>query len=258
MPIEGSLAMVPALERLRNTKSCSHQTGEIYQTSLMSALFQGVYDGEVTYGSLREHGDFGVGTFNELDGEMVAFDGQFYQLRSDGTVRPVDPEQKTPFAVVTFFEPTIERDITSPMTKAQVEMLIGDLTTANLFYAVRIDGLFASVSTRTVRRQEKPYVPLASDVAKEAPNGFSEVYGTLAGFRSPAYAETITGPEYHLHFVGDDRLVGGHALDFVLAHGRISIAPQHGLHIELPSTLEFGDAKLNDASLADAIRGSEG
>ena len=68
--------------------------GELYQSSLIAALLQGVYDGEMTYAELAKHGDFGLGTFNALDGEMVAVDGGFYQLRSDGSANPVssDPE----------------------------------------------------------------------------------------------------------------------------------------------------------------------
>lgn len=36
----------------------------------LSALLQGDYDGEITYGELKKYGDFGLGTFNSLDGEM--------------------------------------------------------------------------------------------------------------------------------------------------------------------------------------------
>jgi len=85
-----------------------YQAGELYQTSLISALIAGLYEGEMTYGEIRKHGDFGLGAFNDLDGEMVGFDGTFYQLRSDGSARPVAVDQKTRFAVVTFFQPQKE------------------------------------------------------------------------------------------------------------------------------------------------------
>lgn len=62
--------------------------GEIYQTSLMSALIAGVYEGATTIAQLLEHGDFGLGTFNELDGELIAFDRQVFQLRADGSANP--------------------------------------------------------------------------------------------------------------------------------------------------------------------------
>ncbi len=64
--------------------SAQHPDSVIYQTSLMSALLSGVYEGETTIADLLAHGDFGLGTFNELDGEMIAFSSQVYQLRADG------------------------------------------------------------------------------------------------------------------------------------------------------------------------------
>jgi alpha-acetolactate decarboxylase len=86
--------MIPTLSAL-NLKE--------HRTSLMSALIAGVYEGEATYGQIRKYGDFGLGTFNDLDGEMVGFDGTFYQLRSDGSARPSratkrHPSQWLPFS----------------------------------------------------------------------------------------------------------------------------------------------------------------
>src|SRR5262249_38715832 len=112
----GSLAMIQAAWH-HVSRSEDYREGELYQTALMSALIAGVYEGEMTYGELRKHGDFGLGTFNDLDGEMVGFDGTFYQLRSDGSARPVTADQKTPFAVVTFFHPEQELDVLHPMMK---------------------------------------------------------------------------------------------------------------------------------------------
>jgi acetolactate decarboxylase len=80
----------------------THRHGsEVYQTSTMGALLDGVYDGDVTIRELLQHGNFGLGTFNGLDGEMLVLDGVCYQLRGDGSARPAEPDQCTPFAVVT-------------------------------------------------------------------------------------------------------------------------------------------------------------
>ena len=54
--------------------------GEGYQSSLMSALLAGVYEGETTMADLLRHGDFGLGTFNRLAGELIAFERQIHQL----------------------------------------------------------------------------------------------------------------------------------------------------------------------------------
>lgn len=86
----------------------------IYQTSLMSALLSGVYDGSITVADLLKKGDFGLGTFNQLDGELIAFDSEVYQLRSDGSAREANHHQKTPFAVMTFFHPQYRHHFSSP------------------------------------------------------------------------------------------------------------------------------------------------
>ena len=75
------------------------------QVSTIDALMTGIYDGETTLESLKEKGDFGLGTFNTLDGEMLLLDGQFYRITATGTVERPDPGTKTPFAAVTFFDP---------------------------------------------------------------------------------------------------------------------------------------------------------
>src|SRR5919202_5710743 len=77
----------------------------LFQTSTIEALLDGNYDGDVTFAELEDRGDFGLGTLNALDGEMIALDGSFYQVKSDGRAYPIDGKARTPFAVVTVFEP---------------------------------------------------------------------------------------------------------------------------------------------------------
>lgn len=125
----------------------------LYQASLMSALLSGVYEGDTTISQLLEHGDFGLGTFNHLDGEMIAFNSDVFQLRSDGSARSAHPQQKTPFAVMTFFNPTHEYTISEPHSRQQIHDIIDEtIASQNLFCALRIDGHFDKVDTRTVPR----------------------------------------------------------------------------------------------------------
>src|ERR1700683_333713 len=90
----------------------AHRHGnEVYQTSTMGALLDGVYDGDVTIRELLRHGDFGLGTFNSLDGEMLVLDGVCYQLRGDGSAAIADLDELTPFAAVTWFRPDRTIDV---------------------------------------------------------------------------------------------------------------------------------------------------
>ena len=59
-------------------------------------------------GTLRKYGDLGLGTFEQLDGEMVVVDGRVFQVRSNGSVREVADHVMTPFATVTRFRPDAE------------------------------------------------------------------------------------------------------------------------------------------------------
>jgi acetolactate decarboxylase len=256
-PVSGSLAMIqPAWHRVSGSED--YRAGVLYQTSLMSALIAGLYDGDMTYGEIRRHGDFGLGTFNDLDGEMVGFDGTFYQLRSDGSARPVTAGQKTPFAVVTSFQPEQELDLVQQMTKSDVLAIIEKATNANLFSAVRVDGTFDEVRTRTVQRQSRPFPPLTEATKHQAEKIFTNVQGTLAGFRTPTYAQGIGVAGFHLHFLRQDKQAGGHALDYRIRAGKVQICTAHDLQVELPASAEFLKTNFEDQALNEKIKASEG
>jgi len=80
------------------------QDDVLVQYSTLGSLMAGVYDGEMTFGELKEFGDFGLGTFNALDGEMIQVDHQIYQIKADGAAYLVDDKMKTPFSVITYFD----------------------------------------------------------------------------------------------------------------------------------------------------------
>ncbi|HEX3946105.1 MAG TPA: acetolactate decarboxylase [Acidimicrobiales bacterium] len=241
--------------RLHDDGGRAHQ---IYQSSTMTALLDAVYDGGLTYGQLAGHGDFGVGTFNELDGEMIAVDGDFFQLRSDGTASPVTPDELTPFAAVTFFRGDAHRQLDGPMDLAAVEELLdGLLPSPNLFYAVRIDGRFSSVVTRTVARQHRPYRPLVEVTKTQTERTFVDLVGTIAGFRAPDYAQGLTVAGYHLHFIDQDRAHGGHVLDLTLEGGLLQVDQDADLHVELPETPDFLAADLDGRDVAAEVQAAE-
>ena len=77
---------------------------EIFQTATMGALLDGIYEGNVSIRELLCHGDFGLGTFNSLDGEMLVLDVVCYQLRDDGSAAIAEVEELTPFAAVAVHE----------------------------------------------------------------------------------------------------------------------------------------------------------
>jgi len=238
----------------------THRHGrEVYQTSTMGALLDGVYDGDVTIRELLQHGDFGLGTFNGLDGEMLVLDAVCYQLRSDGSAQVADADQRTPFAVVTWFDADRSFEVTEPVDRAGLKARIDEsLPSKNLVVAVRVTGDFGVIRTRTVTEQHRPYPPFTEATQDQQEVTFRDATGTLAGFRMPEYEQGVSVAGYHSHFVDAERRHGGHALDYLLTQGRVDISVRSDLHLSLPRTPEFLAAELNKTDTDAQIRRTEG
>lgn len=223
----------------------AEDAGKVFQVSTLDALSLGIFQGSMSFGELRDHGDFGLGTFDALDGEMIELDGRFFRVRSDGTVSRVENNATTPFAVVTNFKASQSIALTEPATRAQVLAAIDDLLpSANYFYAVKICGVFISVTARSVPRQFQPYPTLADAIAHESIFPLQNVRGTLVGFRSPAFVKGINQPGYHFHFISDDQRSGGHALDFEIGDVTVEIETIRQHSTFLPDNQPFRDAPL--------------
>lgn len=232
-----------------------HKPHEVYQTSTIVSLVEGLYDGNVTYRDVMRHGDFGVGTFNALDGEMVAVDGRFYRLRNDGSVSAVSGDDLTPFAVVTRFRPNIDHTEEGPLTRNQCEDVVRRLTPSdNLFYALRIDGHFRSILARTASKQSKPYPRLSDAAAAEPTATLTDTTGTIVGFHTPEYAQGIGVAGYHLHFLSADHTSGGHVFDFTVDAARIRIDSEAELHLSLQATDEFLSTRFGGDVSAEITR----
>jgi acetolactate decarboxylase len=232
---------------------------ELYQSSTMSALLDGVYDGDVTIAEVLRHGDFGLGTFNRLDGELLILDGVCYHLRADGSATVAADTECTPFAAVARFHSDHALAFTQPTSQAdviaQLDNLIGS---ANLMYAIKIRAQFTELSTRTVMAQNLPYPPMIEAVADQAVNQWTDMAGTLAGFRMPGYDQGISVAGYHLHFLDDGHSRGGHALDFQIKHGEARVCTLSELHLSLPRTADFLAANLAKGDMTEQIRQTEG
>ncbi|MGE0067106.1 MAG: acetolactate decarboxylase [Solirubrobacterales bacterium] len=232
----------------------------LFQASTIGALLEGAYDGDLSFAELAEHGDLGLGTLNRLDGEMIALDGEFWRADVDGRVHPVAPEAKTPFAVVTRFEPTVEarldEALDQPRLLERLDELVGPGASS---CAVRLDGRFEAVRARSVPAQEQPYRPLTEVVADQHVFELREVEGTMLGFRFPAYVEGIEVAGYHLHFISEDRSRGGHVLDCRAAAGlRVRLDRSDDLHIELPPAIDLADPDLAAETHAAIVRAEGG
>jgi acetolactate decarboxylase len=230
----------------------SHHT--LYQVSTATALVEGIYQGAVRIGTLREHGDLGLGTFENLDGEMVVVDGQFFQVKCDGSVRECDDDLLSPFAVVTHFAPEATVTLAQCADLSQLAARFDGLRNSdNVFFALRVDGRFDYVHARAVCKTEEG-VPLVEAAKVQPEFDYRDLSGTLVGFWTPEYARTLNVPGYHLHFLSDDRKKGGHLLQCSGSNLRLQIQREGDYRIALPETEDFLKADLRHDPAADLAR----
>jgi acetolactate decarboxylase len=216
----------------------------LFQVSTSSALVSGLYQGAVRVSQLIERGDFGLGTFIDLNGEMVVLDGVCYQIHASGRVLPVEGDRLTPYAVVTRFS----ADFSEPSENLHgIDSLIAACDalrmSANVFYAFRIEGEFAAVRTRIMRAVGSG-TRITEAAEKQVELSLERQRGTILGIWAPSYASAFLVPGYHFHFLSDDRQRGGHVLECTATKITISGCAMNDLHVSLPETVEFLNADL--------------
>lgn len=217
----------------------------VVQYSTIDALLTGLYDGVAEVGTVKTHGDLGIGTFDRLDGEMVVLDGQVYRVGADGRVVVVPDRETTPFATVALFKADLDLVIPGGTDYEAFQALVNAaLPSPNLFYALRAEGRFRTLRTRSVPKQAKPYRPLVEVVKEQSVFDFEAVDGVLVGFYSPPFAKGINAPGFHLHFLTADRKAGGHVLAFAAERLVLRIDTLNRLQVNLPTTTGFAAADL--------------
>jgi acetolactate decarboxylase len=217
----------------------------LFQVSTSGALVAGVYDREVSVGSILKHGDFGLGTFANLDGEMVVLDGRAFQVQGTGNVSQAQPDAGAPFAVVTRFSPEIQVD-SGPIASFHdlEEFCDRHRVSGNIFYAIRLDGHFKRVRTRAVN-PPPPGTRLVDAAKAQSEFSFTDIDGTLVGLWSPGFSSAFSVAGYHFHFISADRAHGGHLLDVEASELHVRIESLTDFHLALPASEAFLKADLS-------------
>ena len=153
--------------------------GTLVQVSVIDALLQGIYDGYYPIGDLLHYGNYGIGTFNALDGEMIVFNDTVFQVVSSGEVNLPEANVLTPFAAVT----TLNVDTTFTFSGISFEQIKADFDkyfpTPNVFYVIKLKGNFTKMHTRSVPKQEKPYRPLVEVTANQPEFEFENIFDSV-------------------------------------------------------------------------------
>ncbi len=209
----------------------------LFQVSLLQALCQGDYEGHLPIYELKRHGDIGLGTFEGLDGELIMLDGIVYRASADGSVSVVE-DDSTPFASVSFMDGSHSSEVSASSFKEFSERMgyiLNDIG-KNSPYFIKIHSRFPSMLLRSVPRQSGS-TPLSQVVAEQQVTwSYEDIEGTVVGLFCPSFMSALNSHGWHLHFISDDRKVGGHVLDLTMLGPACDICRMDSLSILLPGT----------------------
>lgn len=226
----------------------------IYQHGTLGGLMQDLMDGTEKIGELLHYGDFGLGTLEGSNGEVIILDGVVYHADETGVINQLAGDELTPYAAVTTFQTDEDFSLAELSDKAVKDRILEKIS-HNLFSAVKISGTFKHMHVRVAPKQEKPY-PRFVEIARHQPEfSADEISGTIVGFFTPNLFQGAAAAGFHLHFISDDRQFGGHVLDFELTEGKVELMELAEFRQHFPT--ENTDYLENEIKLDDISKDIE-
>lgn len=231
----------------------------IYQHGTLATLMAGMLQGTVSIEEMLKHGDLGIGTLTGCDGEVIFINGGAYHANEYGEFKRLNGEEMLPYATITKFDPTQSFEVTHVTgQKALYNQILKRMKSRNLFSAIKIHGSFNHVHVRMMPKQEPPYQRLMESVNRQPEHHYEYLNGTIVGFFTPELFHGVGSAGFHLHFVDQDRTVGGHVLGFELERGTVEISDAETFEQHFPTQDEtFLEADIDYDNIDEEIRLAE-
>ena len=229
----------------------------IYQVSTLNALMLGYTRKAIPVAELLRHGDTGLGTFENVDGEMIVVDGRCFRATDDGGVTEMAPDVGVPFASVAFLDGDVrEFDLLQIQNvealRNLLDLKIEEDFGLNSMHVVRVDGTFNVVRARSESGMRSQHVELKEILkGRQKDFAFENVDGSLICLYHPDFMQGINAAGWHFHFISEDRSCGGHVFDISLAKGHVRLKKLSQIRIQLPTEAAFDTYSLTKAAQDD-------
>ena len=230
---------------------------KLVQICTLQALLLGYTKGVISIRDLLKFGDIGLGTFENVDGEMIIVDGKCYKALSNGDVLIPDGKETTPFACITQNRAdktfSIENIHDIDQLKSLLNNKVDEVFGLNFMQIVRIDGFFPLVDARSEDGYVSAHLEL-KNILKQTQKDFcfKNIEGTLVCLYFPDYMDGINLPGWHFHFISKDRSKGGHVFRVECQKGDAILTKVSSLEIQLPESPAFDTYELKESSQEDA------
>ena len=225
----------------------------MFQVSTLQSLALGYTRAVMTVGELMQHGETGLGTFEDVNGEMIVIDRKCYRAMDDGRVTEAGDERGVPFASVAYMDNCREFELSGDYTmeslKAELNNRIEEDFGLNSMHVIQIHGTFEKIYARSELPYRSHHVTLKDmlDITQTSFE-FSNIRGSLVGVYYPDYMDGINAAGWHLHFVNDERNKGGHVYEIKMTSGKVRLAKKTRIDIQLPKDPAFDTYSLKSAS----------
>lgn len=232
----------------------------INQVALLQSLTLGDFEGSITVKEWKTFGDTGIGTFDGLNGELVALDGIIYQGDQNCTAHVMKDTDTIPFSNITFFEKDFSIALSNIDGKAALESKLGECLKKegeNNFYMVKIPAEYAEILIRSEAKQSKPYPTLVQALEKTQKEvTLTNVRGTIVGLYCPTFMSSLNSVGWHFHFISEDKKFAGHVLNMKVKSGEAQFDKTEKFAMRLPNNKEFQNLNFSK-DLSEDIRKAE-
>ena len=190
--------------------------GWVTQVGTLTYLTSPNYTGLAPISTAASRATLGVGTFNHLSGELIMIDGVLYRVSINGRPSVVPATRTSPYIQAIKFRPQMSLRVPAGTACADLLPIIDDAVgTTSGVVALRVEGSFRRLQTRSVEGQHEPYPAFADVVARQTVFTLDGRSATLVGFRSGPDVTGLSATGVHLHGVTSDLQAGGHVLSCV-------------------------------------------
>ncbi len=226
---------------------------KMYQVSTLQALMLGYSRAVISVSELLSHGNIGLGTFTDVDGEMIVLDGSCYRAMENGDIATAEPDRGVPFSTVCTMTDSKPMEFGFMNNIEELKTALNNIIDShfglNSMHMAHIEGEFEVVDARSESGYESVHVDLKTILGKtQKAFKFEKIKGTLVCVYFPDYMDGINAAGWHLHFISDDRKHGGHVFDIIMKSGKGQISKINSIELKLPDEPIFDTYSLKKAS----------
>lgn len=233
----------------------------MYQVSTLQALALGYSRAVIKVRDLIQHGNTGLGTFENVNGEMIVMGGHCYRADQTGALSEVADNMGVPFAAVATLMGTqqfhLENMKSIEAIREQLTLKIEEKFGLNSMHVLKIDGFFKKIDARSEAPYRAHHLTLKELLSKNQTSFlFENIRGSIVGVYFPDYMDGINMPGWHFHFISEDKTKGGHVFDVEMQEGTVKLDKINTITLELPSEPAFDTYSLKQ-DLQEEIKSIE-